>query len=277
MTDCDDSDPNVFEVSTWYLDVDGDNYAVAPTVESCASPGTGYTQSVLPLTDCDDSDPNVFEISTWYLDADGDNYAVAPTVESCASPGTGYTQTVLPLTDCDDSDPNVFEVSTWYLDADGDGYTTFESIENCGSPGIGFTNIRSEIIDCDDENQELNPETIWRLDANDDGKADNEDFITPCLNPGKGYTYISISPYSIQENSILYPNPTMEIAEIDLGEIVSTINLTLVNSSKQLILSQSFQNQQVISINISTLASGIYYVEIDDKNKVIATHKIIKQ
>ncbi|SNR73626.1 protein of unknown function, partial [Maribacter sedimenticola] len=148
LTDCDDTDPNVFEVSTWYLDADGDNYAVVPTVESCTSPGTGYTQNVLPLTDCDDSDPNVFEVVTWYLDADGDNYAVAPTVESCNSPGTGYTQTILPLTDCDDSDPNVFEVSTWYLDADGDNYAVAPTVESCNSPGTGYTQTVLPLTDC---------------------------------------------------------------------------------------------------------------------------------
>ncbi|SNR81540.1 Por secretion system C-terminal sorting domain-containing protein, partial [Maribacter sedimenticola] len=227
-------------------------------------------------TDCDDNDPNVFEVSTWYLDADGDNYAVGPTVESCSSPGTGYTQTILPLTDCDDNDPNVFEVSTWYLDVDGDGYTTLESIDSCNSPGIGYTQIPSTFIDCNDENIELNPETVWRLDINEDGVADNEEMITSCISPGKGYTYNTLIPYSIQDNIIIYPNPTTDIVDIDLGKIISTTKLTLVNSSKQLVLFKTFKNQKVISINISTLASGIYYVEIDDDNQIISTHKIIK-
>ncbi|MEH6778888.1 PhoX family protein, partial [Maribacter arcticus] len=124
---------------TWYLDADGDGYAIPPTATSSNSPGPGYTQNVLPLTDCNDNDPNVFEVSTWYLDADGDNYAVTPTIQSCNSPGTGYTQNSLPLTDCDDNNPNVFEVATWYLDADGDNYAVAPTIQSCNSPGTGYT------------------------------------------------------------------------------------------------------------------------------------------
>ncbi len=95
----------VFQAVTWYLDADGDGYADPATVESCASPGIGYTTTVLPNTDCDDSDSLVFQAVTWYLDADGDGYADPATLQSCASPGTGYTITVLPTTDCDDNDP----------------------------------------------------------------------------------------------------------------------------------------------------------------------------
>ncbi|UWX54239.1 DUF839 domain-containing protein [Maribacter litopenaei] len=42
-TDCDDTNPDIFEATTWYLDADGDGYA-ASTMESCNSPGTGYTR-----------------------------------------------------------------------------------------------------------------------------------------------------------------------------------------------------------------------------------------
>ncbi|MEH6779172.1 T9SS type A sorting domain-containing protein, partial [Maribacter arcticus] len=254
----------------------GDGYAVAPTAESCTSPGTGYTQNILPLTDCDDNDPNVFEVSTWYLDADGDNYAVAPTVESCNSPGIGYTQNVLPLTDCDDTDPNVFEVSIWYLDADGDGYTTYETIESCNSPGIDYNLIPSDKIDCDDENEQINPETIWRLDADEDGSADNEEFVVDCTSPGAGFTNNILVPYSISDKIIAYPNPTTEAIIIDLGEIKSAIKLTLVNSSKKLVLTKNFQSQRFLTIDLSALASGVYFVEIINQKEVIGTHKIIK-
>ncbi|MBT8238132.1 MAG: PhoX family protein, partial [Croceitalea sp.] len=85
--------------SVWYLDADGDGYAVEPTVMSVNSPGPGYTTTVLPITDCNDNDANVFEETTWYLDADGDGYAVS-SLESCNSPGNGYVNTVLPIGDC---------------------------------------------------------------------------------------------------------------------------------------------------------------------------------
>jgi hypothetical protein len=82
---------------TWYLDADGDGYADPATVESCASPGTGYTTTLLPTTDCDDNDGTVNTITLWYLDSDGDGYADALPISSCSSPGEGYVADALPL------------------------------------------------------------------------------------------------------------------------------------------------------------------------------------
>ncbi len=104
---------------TWYLDSDNDGHAVS-TTSACASPGTGYTQSVLPVGDCNDNDPIAYEMITWYLDGDGDGHAISST-SNCGSPGAGYTETVLPLDDCDDSDDTIGTARIWYDDSDMDG------------------------------------------------------------------------------------------------------------------------------------------------------------
>ncbi|MDO5971719.1 LamG-like jellyroll fold domain-containing protein [Flavivirga aquimarina] len=65
----------------WYLDADGDNYAVSTQVQ-CTSPGIGYTTTVLPVTDCDDSDPGInpgaTEITGNTVDEDCDGEAQNP-------------------------------------------------------------------------------------------------------------------------------------------------------------------------------------------------------
>ncbi|MCL6296449.1 putative metal-binding motif-containing protein, partial [Jejuia spongiicola] len=48
----------VTAMPVWYLDADGDNYAES-TMTQCASPGAGYTTTVLPITDCDDTNFNI--------------------------------------------------------------------------------------------------------------------------------------------------------------------------------------------------------------------------
>ena len=53
-TDCNDADIAINPDTIWYLDSDGDNYAVS-SVTQCDSPGIGYTTTVLPLSDCDDT------------------------------------------------------------------------------------------------------------------------------------------------------------------------------------------------------------------------------
>ncbi len=44
----------VAQTSTWYLDADGDGHAVS-SQQNCGSPGTGWTETVLPIDDCNDN------------------------------------------------------------------------------------------------------------------------------------------------------------------------------------------------------------------------------
>jgi hypothetical protein len=138
--DCDDSDASVFEETTWYLDADGDGYAVS-TLESCTSPGAGYANNSLPIGDCDDSDASVFEETTWYLDADGDGHAVS-TLDSCTSPGAGYTQSITAVGDCDDQDAEINPETIWYLDAYNDGILDdAQPIISCTQPGPDYKTV----------------------------------------------------------------------------------------------------------------------------------------
>jgi hypothetical protein len=60
---------------TYYLDADGDGFAVS-TTSSCSNPGAGYTTSVLPLTDCNDAafavKPGATELCSNTIDDDCD-------------------------------------------------------------------------------------------------------------------------------------------------------------------------------------------------------------
>ncbi|WP_345170464.1 T9SS type A sorting domain-containing protein, partial [Algibacter aquimarinus] len=53
----------VTPATVWYLDADGDNFAIS-TVTQCTDPGIGYTTTVLPLTDCDDTDNTIYPGAT---------------------------------------------------------------------------------------------------------------------------------------------------------------------------------------------------------------------
>jgi gliding motility-associated-like protein len=209
LTDCDDADFNINPDTVWYLDADGDNYAVSTTTQ-CTSPGAGYTTTVLPLTDCDDADFNINPDTVWYLDADGDNYAVSTTTQ-CTSPGAGYTTMVLPLTDCDDADFNINPDTVWYLDADGDNYAVSTTTQ-CTSPGAGYTTTVLPLTDCDDteennfpgndevcdgidndcdgliddDDDSLTDATTWYLDDDGDGFGDPSVAVTSCDAPS-GY------------------------------------------------------------------------------------------
>ncbi len=144
--DCDGRvDPDdAADVSTWYLDADGDGYGDASSSTGACELPSGYAASD---TDCDDGDatisPGASEVcdeidndcdglvddddssvmgSTWYADADLDGYGdSASTVSSCSEP-SGYVDDD---SDCDDSDadvnPDGTEVYGNGVDEDCDG------------------------------------------------------------------------------------------------------------------------------------------------------------
>jgi len=139
--DCDDNDPDVNPGTVWYLDADGDNYAIS-TVAQCSSPGMDYTTTVLPLTDCDDDDVNVNPGTTEVCDGvdnncdgqvdegfDADDDGVADCFDICP----GYDDTL----DADgDGVPDGCDICPGFddtVDTDGDG--TPDCNDNCpGDP-----------------------------------------------------------------------------------------------------------------------------------------------
>ena len=58
LWDCDDSDAVLNPECVWYLDADGDKYAVS-SIQSCDSPGEGYTLEEMPMTDLDDNNRTI--------------------------------------------------------------------------------------------------------------------------------------------------------------------------------------------------------------------------
>ena len=180
-TDCDDTNINVNQAPTWYIDADGDGYGVSSML-SCIRPANGYSLSQLSGTgtdDCDDTDADEKPGATWYIDADGDGYS-GSTMVSCLRPSNGYLLSELSgiANDCNDSNstinPGAIEVcdgtdnncngsideglayTTYYVDADGDGYGDINDSGTslCSNPGVGF---RSNNTDCDDSNSAIKP------------------------------------------------------------------------------------------------------------------------
>jgi hypothetical protein len=162
------------------------------------------------------------------------------------------------------------------LDADGDGYAVLPTIESCTSPGTGYTKTAIPTTDCDDADAEVNPETLWYLDANNDETADSMEFIVSCERPGVGYTSAQLTPFSDEIDIRLYPNPTSKSVAIDLGKLLIQVDISLVNSSGQLIKNMSFTNSRVIDVDVTTLASGLYYLAISSEDKIIGYQKISK-
>ena len=182
-TDCDDTNPLIYQTQTVYVDADGDGFHSA--VESICIGSTipeGYSLTTLgedcddsqflyadndgdgfgsgePVScgvnnnsDCDDNNPSVYQTQTLYVDADGDGFH-SGTAEVCygSTVPEGYSLTTLGE-DCDDT-------QLLYADNDGDGFGAGEPV------GCGVANN----TDCDDNNPLIYQNQTVYIDADGDG------------------------------------------------------------------------------------------------------------
>jgi predicted outer membrane repeat protein len=148
--DCDgEIDDGLGELSTWYVDGDGDGFGDPHSpVQACSQP----SDAVKDASDCDDSDAAV------HPDA----------AELC----NGVDD------DCDGTvDDDATDISTWYADADGDGYGDLgSSQQSCSQPSGHVSNA----TDCDDGDAAINlgaDELCDGVDNDCDGTVDGPDAL----------------------------------------------------------------------------------------------------
>ena len=171
----DDDDPDVADMSTFYVDDDGDGYGDASVaLVACELPSGAADDD----TDCDDTasevhpdatelcngtdddcdtlvdddDPDVADQDTWYLDFDGDGYGNSSfTVDACEVP-SGYVDND---DDCEDAYPEASPVGTEVcdnLDNDCDGTVDDDATDAStwygDADGDGYGDASSVTVDC---------------------------------------------------------------------------------------------------------------------------------
>ena len=74
-----------------------------------------------------------------------------------------------------------------------------------------------------------------------------------------------------------FPNPVTADLNIEMEQMTSG-NIQILNSIGQSVKTYSFENQELIQLNISELPKGIYFVKLYDEEKQVAsTRKVIKE
>jgi len=191
--DCDASvdEADATDVSTWYLDEDGDGFGVDTTTEAACNEPAGYA---LLAGDCDDSNPafhpgaletdctdaNDYNCdgSVGFADADADGFAACEDCDDAdANANEDATETCDGVdNDCDgltdSDDPDTVGTTVFYGDSDGDGYGGQQyQLDACeAAPGYVATND-----DCDDLNPASHPGASEICDDGDndcDGDVD---------------------------------------------------------------------------------------------------------
>ncbi len=204
--DCDGStDEGAVDRTTWYKDVDGDDYGDSATSKKACDEPSGYVSN---KTDCDDSDaeinPDAEEIcnevdddcdgevdngaddgEVWYADTDGDGWGTSSsTTTSCSEPD-GYVASSGDCDDredatypgateyCDDEDNDCDGVvddspsdgTTYYADDDSDTYGSSTDTTKACEKPTGYVTNKR---DCDDTDGDVHPGADEYCDDEDD-------------------------------------------------------------------------------------------------------------
>lgn len=110
-----------------------------------------------------------------------------------------------------------------------------------------------------------------RVNCPSNNKCHLKDYSFSKCNPCVGLKKQEI----IKNDIIIYPNPTSGVLNLDLKNVLSTENYSvkIVNLLGQNVMECKLEK----TMSISSLKNGIYFLQVFDKEKLIATEKIIKE
>jgi len=81
-----------------------------------------------------------------------------------------------------------------------------------------------------------------------------------------------------RKNVSVYPNPITNVVNLNFSAMDFPLTVDIFNTAGQLVSHQLLKDNPVhISIDMSSLPSGIYYMTTKDSNTVSQTNKLIKQ
>lgn len=88
---------------------------------------------------------------------------------------------------------------------------------------------------------------------------------------------LAISDYSNDNQVVFYPNPTQNNLHISIGNLNSEkINLQIIDWLGKIVLEKEFNStSNLLNINVSTLAKGMYMARITSTNQTIARKIVI--
>lgn len=297
---CDDNGNGILdpeEVTTFYLDSDGDGFGNAEvSVLDCIQPD-GF---VSIAGDCDDSDNSTFpeapeqcnsidddcdelideDVVTqlYYSDADGDGFGGALLGEFCTEPNGAVNNNL----DCDDTNaaisPDEMEICdgidnncdteidegllvAFYPDQDGDGYGDDVAPTFYCSQPMGYV---ANNEDCEDFNSTIYPGATEYCNGIDD---DCDELIDEdCIN--------TVSEFSEQQ-VLIFPNPVSSEFYIELQGFTGLVECVIYDLSGKVVYKDKLHSIGQSLIDCSDLAAGTYVVSLTQQHVQI-NNRLVK-
>ncbi len=71
------------------------------------------------------------------------------------------------------------------------------------------------------------------------------------------------------------PNPASKITEIRFDEDMEELNIRIINSLGQVVISEKNVHTNLVSIKLERLSKGVYFVQVSDDKKLLGTKKLV--
>jgi hypothetical protein len=95
------------------------------------------------------------------------------------------------------------------------------------------------------------------------------------LNSVACQTSLSVKNENFKTALKIYPNPVENILNVQFNKIVETGNIKLVDMAGKVVMNNTVDNSNIVTLDVSTLGSGIYFLKTETNN-IVTTKKFIK-
>lgn len=75
----------------------------------------------------------------------------------------------------------------------------------------------------------------------------------------------------------VYPNPATEIIQVEIPEGTSNGSISVLDVTGTIVMTLDIQNKTEITLDISTLAPGLYFVDLEENQQRVSSARFIKQ
>ncbi len=86
---------------------------------------------------------------------------------------------------------------------------------------------------------------------------------------------LNVSENTIQELAV-FPNPAKEQITVECASDINSGELVIIDVSGTVLIRRKFENSSQISLDISMLSAGLYFVDIEQNNQRISSSRFVK-
>lgn len=151
--------------------------------------------------------------------------------------------------------------------------------QNINTLSSMMTGVSYQWLNCTEDFDEVSGATDSSFTASSNGTYALEISENGCIDTSACFTVSSVGILnnSFAQEVLVYPNPTQDKLTVDLGESFTKIAIEVYNHTGQLVISNSYENTELISVDLENQTAGIYFIRLFDEENKSVLMKVVKR